>query len=72
MNLFKGRLGWVTGLVLLVAFGATAAWRLQTRSAARDGRATQERIQKDVQNSINKSMSGMKLCPLSDPDCNKR
>ena len=42
------------------------------RSAERQERETQERIAKDAKQSIDKAMSGFKLCPLSDPDCNKR
>jgi len=72
MSPFKGRLGWITALVLLVAIGATVAWRVQSRSAVRDEQATRERLQRDVQDSISKSMSGVKMCPLSDPDCNTR
>lgn len=72
MSLSKGMLGWIVGIVLIVEMGVATTWRMQTRSEAQSERATQERIRKDVQDNINKSMSGVKMCPLSDPDCNKR
>ena len=71
MNWSKGKIGWVTGAVLLVALGATVAWRMTSRSVAREERATQERIQREVQDSISKAVKGVKMCPLSDPDCGR-
>ena len=72
MNLFRGKAKWLVGVALLVAMAGAAAWRMQASSASRNERATQERIQRDVQDAISKSLSGIKLCPLSDADCNKR
>ncbi len=73
MNAFwKSKLGIAAAIALVMLAGAVVAWRIDSRSSARQERETRERIQQDVRQSIDKAMSGFKLCPLSDPDCNKR
>jgi len=60
---------WMAG-ILLLAFGAAAAWRLDSRATARKDAETAKRINDDVNKSIGSAMGGIKLCPLSQPDCN--
>ena len=73
MNPFwKSRQGLLSVCMIVLAAAAFAAWRMESRSTAQQERATQERIQQGVKDSIGKSTSGVKMCPLSDPDCNKR
>jgi hypothetical protein len=69
---WKSKLGLAAAIVLLVLMGAAVAWRVDSRSAARQERETKERIEKDAKQAIGKAMEGFKLCPPSDPDCNKR
>ena len=69
---WKSKLGIASAVALVILAGAAAAWRIESRSAARQERETKERIQTDAKQSIDKAMSGFKLCPLSDPDCNKK
>jgi hypothetical protein len=72
MNFWKTRTGLLTIIALLIALGAVYAWRAQMRSDQRSTKETNERIQRDVKSSIDNATKGIKLCPLSDPDCNKR
>jgi hypothetical protein len=69
---WKSKLGLVTAIVLVVLVSAAVAWRIDARYAAEQARETKERIEKDAKQAIGKAMEGFKLCPLSDPDCNKR
>jgi hypothetical protein len=55
-----------------VLMAAAVAWRIDARYSAAQERETKERIEKDAKQAIGKAMEGYKLCPLSDPDCNKR
>jgi hypothetical protein len=72
MNFWKTRTGLVTIIALLIALGAASAWRSQMRADQRVTKETKERIERDVKSSINNATKDIKLCPLSDPDCNKR
>ncbi len=62
---------WVAALVLVV-FGAAVAWRVENRRVAREDQQRQERIRTDVQQSIGRAMEGVRMCPLSEPNCNER
>jgi predicted RNase H-related nuclease YkuK (DUF458 family) len=72
MNFWKTKTGIVTIIALLIALGGASAWRAQMRADQRNTKETNERIQRDVKSSIENATKGIKLCPLSDPDCNKR
>jgi hypothetical protein len=72
MNFWKTKTGLVTIVALLIALGAASAWRAQMRSDQRNTKETNERIERDVKSSIENATRGIKLCPLTDPDCNKR
>ena len=72
MNLFTGNKGIALAIVLVMLAGAAAAWRMQTRADNRATQETRQRIERDVKSSINNATKDIKLCPLSDPDCNKR
>lgn len=72
MNFWKTRTGLVTIIALLIALGAASAWRSQMRADQRTAKETKERIERDVKSSIDNATKDIKLCPLSDPDCNKR
>ncbi len=72
MNFWKTRTGLVTIVALLIALGAVSAWRIQTRADNRAAQETKQRIERDVKSSIDNATKNIKLCPLSDPDCNKR
>jgi type II secretory pathway pseudopilin PulG len=72
MNLFSGNKGIALAIVLVMLAAAAAAWRMQTRSDNRAAQETKSRIERDVKSSIENATKGIKLCPLSDPDCNKR
>lgn len=69
---WKPKLGIVTAILLVAAAAAVVAWRIESRGAAREDRVAKERIQSDVRKSIEKATDGFKLCPLTEPDCNKR
>jgi hypothetical protein len=72
MNLFAGNRGVALAIALVMLAGAAAAWRMQTRAENRAAQETKSRIERDVKNSIENATKGVRLCPLSDPDCNKR
>ena len=69
---WRSRWGFITAAILVVLAAAAYGWLREMRSAERQERETKERIAKDAKQSIDKAMSGFKLCPLSDPDCNKK
>jgi uncharacterized membrane protein YqjE len=69
---WRSKLGLATAIVLVVLMAAAVAWRIDARYSAAQERETKERIEKDAKQAIGKAMEGFKLCPLSDPDCNKR
>ena len=69
---WKSKLGIAMAILLVIAACAATAWRIQSRYDAQQERETKERIAKDAKQSIDKAMSGFKLCPLSDTDCNKK
>lgn len=72
MNFWSGNKGIALAIVLVVLAGAAAAWRMQSRAENRAAHETKQRIERDVKNSIESATRGIKMCPLSDPDCNKR
>ena len=63
-------------VTLVVAIGlvgvaaGVGVWKRETRRAEAEDRARQERIAKDAKDSIGKAMGGLKMCPLSQPNCN--
>jgi len=69
---WKSRRGLILAIALVIAAASAVAIRIESRSTAQQERETRERIQKDVKQSIDQATGGFKLCPLSDPDCNKR
>lgn len=71
MNFWRTRNGIIT-VILLVALGAVGAWRIQSRLERQSAQETKQRIERDVKQSINDATKGIKLCPLSNPDCDKR
>lgn len=71
MNFGKTRNGTLTIVALLVALGVAGAWRIQSKADQRNARETQFRIERDVKNSIDNATKNIKLCPLSQPDCNR-
>jgi hypothetical protein len=56
----------------MTVLGVFTGFLISGRFEARDARQTQQRIERDVKQSINDATRDIKLCPLSDPDCNKR
>ena len=68
----KLKKSWWVAAILLVAVGAVAAWRIDSRRTARDAAATQERIRTEAQQSIGRAVQGIRMCPLSEPNCNDR
>jgi|GEM_PF-1741452 len=72
MNFWKTKTGLVTIVALLIALGAASAWRAKMRADNRDAQQTKQRIEQDVKSSIERATKGIKMCPLSDPDCNRR
>jgi hypothetical protein len=71
MNFWRTRNGIIT-MILLMALGAVGAWRIQSRAEQQSAQETKQRIERDVKQSINNATKGIKLCPLSNPDCDKR
>lgn len=72
MNLFSGKKGTALAILLVILAGAAVAWRVQTRADNRAAQETKARIERDLKNSIEDATRDIKLCPLSQPDCNKR
>jgi hypothetical protein len=72
MNFWKTKTGLVTIVALLIALGGLSAWRSQMRADQRTAKETKERIERDVKSSISNATKDIKLCPLSNPDCNNR
>ena len=72
VDFWKSRRGFLIAVCFVAGVAATYGWMREMRSAARQEQETKARIQNEVKQSIEKATSGFKLCPLSDPDCNKR
>jgi hypothetical protein len=72
MNFFKSKTGVLLTAIIVTVFGVLTGWAIQARYEAREARQTQQRIEREVKQSINNATKNIKLCPLSDPDCNKR
>lgn len=72
MNFWKTKTGLVTIVALLIALGAASAWRAKMRADNQHAQQTMQRIEQDVKKSIENATRGIRMCPLSDPDCNNR
>jgi hypothetical protein len=72
MNFLKSKSGVLFTAIVVTVFGVLTAWAIQARYEAREARQTQQRIERDVKSSINNATRDIRLCPLSNPDCNKR
>ncbi len=72
MNFLKSKSGVLLTAIIVTVFGVLTGWAIQARYEAREARQTQQRIEREVKQSINDATRNIKLCPLSDPDCNKR
>jgi len=72
IDFLKSKRGLLLTLSVVVAFAVVSAWNINARYEAREAKQTQQRIERDVKSSINNATKDIKLCPLSDPDCNKR
>jgi hypothetical protein len=72
MNFLKGKTGVLLTAIVMTVFGVLTGWAINARYEAREARQTQQRIERDVKQSINDATRDIKLCPLSNPDCNKR
>jgi hypothetical protein len=72
MNFLKSKSGVLLTAIVMTVLGVFTGFLISGRFEARDARQTQQRIERDVKQSINDATRDIKLCPLSDPDCNKR
>jgi hypothetical protein len=72
MDFLKSKRGLLLTVVTVIVFGVVTAWAINARYEAREAKQTQQRIERDVKNSIDNATKDIKLCPLSNPDCNKR
>jgi predicted negative regulator of RcsB-dependent stress response len=72
MNFLKSKAGIALAVIVLLALGVVSAWRIQSRAEERSAQEMKQRIERDVKQSINDAAKGIKLCPLSNPDCDKR
>jgi hypothetical protein len=72
MNFLKSKTGVLLTAIVMTVFGVLTGWAINARYEAREARQTQQRIERDVKQSINDATRDIKLCPLSNPDCNKR
>jgi hypothetical protein len=72
MSFLKSKTGVLLTAIVVTVFGVLTGWAINARYQAREERQTQQRIERDVKSSINNATKDIKLCPLSDPDCNKR
>jgi hypothetical protein len=68
----KLKKSWWVAAILVVAMGSLVAWRMESRRADREQAATQERIRTEAQQSIGRAMQNVRMCPLSEPNCNER
>jgi hypothetical protein len=59
-------------VLALVLFAAGAVLLRQDRAATRAETETRERIGREARDSIGRAIEGVRLCPLSDPNCNDR
>jgi hypothetical protein len=72
MDFLKSKRGVLVTAIVVIAFGVVTAWAINARYEAREAKQTQQRIERDAKSSINNATKDIKLCPLSNPDCNKR
>lgn len=72
MNSWKTKTGLVTIVALLIALGAASAWRAKMRADNQHAQQTKQRIEQDVKKSIENATKSIRMCPLSDPDCDRR
>jgi hypothetical protein len=68
----KLKKSWWVAAILVAAMGSLVAWRMESRRADREQAATQERIRTEAQQSIGRAMQNVRMCPLSEPNCNER
>jgi hypothetical protein len=68
----RKRLALVLALVLFTAGVAAMVLLRQDRAATRAEAETRERIGREAREGIGRAMEGVRLCPLSDPNCNDR
>lgn len=59
-------------LAIFAAGMAVVVWLRQERAAAIAEEARRERIGSEARESIHRATEGIRLCPLSQPDCNDR
>jgi hypothetical protein len=72
MNFLKTKTGTLVIAIVMTVLGVLTGFLLSGRFESRQERQTQQRIEREVKTSIDKATKDIKLCPLSDPDCNKR
>ena len=72
MDFLKSKRGVLLTAIAVIVFGVLTAWAINARYEAREAKQTQQRIEREVKSSISNATKDIKLCPLSDPDCNKR
>ena len=72
MNLLSGKKGTALAILLVILAGAAVGWRVQMRADNQHAQQTMQRIEQDVKKSIENATKGIRMCPLSDPDCNNR
>jgi len=72
MDFLKSKSGVLLTAIVVTVFGVLSGWAINARYEAHEAKETQQRIERDVKSSINNATKDIRLCPLSDPDCNKR
>jgi sensor domain CHASE-containing protein len=72
MNFVNRNPGMAVVAGILIVLGLVSAWRSQLRNDQRNTKETNERIEREVKSSIDSATKDIKLCPLSDLDCNRR
>ena len=72
MGFLKSKSGVLLTAIVVTVFGVLSGWAINARYEAREAKQTQQRIERDVKSSISNATKDIRLCPLSDPDCNKQ
>jgi uncharacterized membrane protein len=68
----RKRLALLLSLALFAAGVTLVVLLRQERAATRAEAETRARIGSEARESIGRAMEGVRLCPLSDPNCNDR